>query len=201
MNSILNLMKSRRGIRQFSTKPIPKEMLHKILEAAISAPSGPGISGTHILVIDDPFKKQALRHICEDGEKHWFESQPKSLQERLSAMSDFSFTLDYLEQAPHLIIVTTRPRDPEIPYAIESAFLAVGFMLVMIEGEELGTMTYTPSLVRDEDFNRLNALLGLPEGETVQAILPVGFPEKKPGPKPIKEFKNVYLNKFSNPFV
>jgi nitroreductase len=194
-------MKSRRSIREFSDRAISKRLLVKILEAASVAPTGAGVAGTHILVLEDPTIRRKLREICERGERDWVDSQPESVRERLSNLPGFSCTKEYIETAPVFLAVTTRPLDPEIPYAVESAFLAVGYMLVMIEGMGLGTVTYTPSFTRVDDEKLLDELLDLPEGETVQVFLPIGYPKIKRESKPEHGFYNVYHNQFGVPFT
>ncbi len=200
MESLLQLMKCRRSVRKFQDRPVPQDIMIKILEAASVAPSGAGVGGTHIIVIDDPDVRRKLRKICDTGEKEWVNSQPASVRERILKLPGYSFQHEYLESAPLLLVVTTRPRDPEVPYAVESAFLAVGYMLVMIEGLGLGTVTYTPSITQEKDSRILNQLLNLPEGEAVQVILPIGYPEKKPTPKLKSGFYNVYHNSFGEKF-
>ncbi|MBN1551919.1 nitroreductase family protein [bacterium] len=199
MESILNLMKCRRGVRQFADRAVPEKVLSKILEAAIYAPSGVG--GAHILVVDDQELRKKIRSICEIGERQWVDSQPLSVRERIVAQPNFSYSLEFLETAPALLIVSTRPRDPERPYAVECAFLAVGYMLVMIEGLGLGTITYTPSVTDEKQSKILEELLGLPEGEKIQVILPVGYPESKPKHDTGKAQYSVFHNRFGEPFT
>lgn len=197
MDTLLNLMKSHRGIRNFSSKPVPKKVLKKIVEAGSVAPAGAGIESRHIIVILDAAIRHAIRMTCERGEIKWVESLPPSARERILNTPGFDTSLDYLEKAPILIVITTRPRDPEFPYAVESAFLSLGYMLVMVEGLGLGTITYTPSLVEDSTVAELSSLLKLPMGEAVQVMLPIGYPERDPLVKPVqKELLNVYQDSF-----
>ncbi len=200
MDTLLNLMKSHRGVRNFSSKPVPRNILQKIIEAGSVAPAGAGIESRHIIVIEDAAIRHAVRTTCEAGEITWVESLPPSARKRILETPGFDTSLDYLEKAPILIVITTRPRDPEFPYAVESAFLSLGYMLVMVEGLGLGTITYTPSLIEDLADAELRRILGLPDGEAVQVMLPVGYPEQDPLMKPVrKELLNVYQDRFGQP--
>ena len=199
MNSLLNIMKCRRGIREFADRPVESEILEKILEAAISAPSGFG--DAHIFVVDDLEIRRQLYETCETGEREWLESQLPKVQERIKAQPNFHDSPDFLKTAPLLLVVTTRPRDPEMPYAVECAFLSVGYILVMVEGLGLGTTTYTPSLAKETDSEKLNRLLRLPAGENIQVILPIGYPKNKPEPSPGKDFYNVFHNFYGESFT
>jgi nitroreductase/NAD-dependent dihydropyrimidine dehydrogenase PreA subunit len=53
-DSLLTLMKQRRSIRRYKDKPVPRELLERIIEAAGAAPTGTGQSTTGVIVIDNP---------------------------------------------------------------------------------------------------------------------------------------------------
>jgi nitroreductase/NAD-dependent dihydropyrimidine dehydrogenase PreA subunit len=53
-NQLLSLMKQRRSIRRYKDKPVPREMINRIIDAVHSAPTGTGRSTTGVIVIDNP---------------------------------------------------------------------------------------------------------------------------------------------------
>ena len=53
MSDILEELKNRRSIRRYEEKPVPEELLEKIVEAGLYAPSGMGRQAVRILVITD----------------------------------------------------------------------------------------------------------------------------------------------------
>ncbi len=53
MSDILEELKNRRSIRWYEEKPVPEELLEKIVEAGLYAPSGMGRQAVRILVITD----------------------------------------------------------------------------------------------------------------------------------------------------
>jgi len=53
MNETLNVLKSRRSVRSYSEKPIPKEVLEEIIEAGLYAPTGRNCRNTLFLVVTD----------------------------------------------------------------------------------------------------------------------------------------------------
>lgn len=57
---LLNLMKQRRSIRRYKDRPVPREVIDRLIEAAHSAPTGTGRFSTGVLVIDDPESLRAL---------------------------------------------------------------------------------------------------------------------------------------------
>lgn len=202
MDSLLNMMKKNRGNRAFSDQPVPPDILRKILEAGSIAPSG-AINGIHIYVVDDSEKRQAIHAICVETEEEWMLSQPAGVQHRITSAPDFDPTLQFLKNAPLLLVVSTRPKDPEVPYAVESTFIAIGYMLVLVNGLGLICAPFAPSILHEKDVVRLNSVIKLPPGETIQALLPIGYPKRpdetphiRPGPN---VFHNVYgIKYFSN---
>ena len=66
---LFEIMYSTRSMRKLKTDPIPDEVLYKILEAGIQAPSGTNTQHWRFLVVKDPeVKKKADAEI--DGQKH-----------------------------------------------------------------------------------------------------------------------------------
>jgi len=75
--SLLNLFKTRRSIREFKNKPIEKELIDKILDAAKTAPMGLPPSDVHVVVFDSYDKVRAFSFdFCRylEGMK-WFVSK------------------------------------------------------------------------------------------------------------------------------
>lgn len=200
MDSLLHLMKRNRGVRKFSGRRVPEHVLLKILEAGSAAPCG-AIDGVHIFIIDRDDKRESIHRICVDTEREWLASQPLSVRQRINASADFDPGLGFLRNAPLLLVVSTRPRDPEFPYAIESAFIAIGFMMVLANGFGLIAAPFAPSILHETDVNRLNSILKLPPGESIQAFLPLGYPAEAPSGAPVFTGRNIYLNEFGNKFV
>ncbi|MDR0470456.1 MAG: nitroreductase family protein [Nitrososphaerota archaeon] len=57
---VFEAVKVRHSIRSYQDKPVPKEKLKKILEAAQLAPSARNIAPWHFIVVSDREKRQAL---------------------------------------------------------------------------------------------------------------------------------------------
>jgi nitroreductase len=54
MTDILNELKNRRSIRSYTDEPVPEELLDKIIEAGLYAPTGMNSQLVYILKITDP---------------------------------------------------------------------------------------------------------------------------------------------------
>ena len=53
-NQLISLMEQRRSIRRYKDKPVPREILNRIIEGAHRAPTGTSSRSTAIIVIDKP---------------------------------------------------------------------------------------------------------------------------------------------------
>ncbi len=96
----------------------------------------------------------------------------------------------FLVDAPYLICVFY---DAHELYPIHSTWLAIGFMLLQITEEGLGTVTYTPAGV---DLNRI---LAVPPQFKPTVILPIGYPavdRESPARRPVAEI--AFRNRFGD---
>jgi len=200
MRELHSLMKERRSIRNFIEAPVSKEIIDRIILAAYYAPTAARRQGFKIIVIDNPQKKASIRDICEQGERRWVYSRPKAVKDSILNLPDFSFKKTFLTKAPILLVISTDPNNPQIPYAIESCWLAIAYMLLEIENSGLGTLTYTPSVCFTDRRLELNQVLNLPDEEYVQTILPIGHFSKKPDRVTLPVEHKVHYNCYGNIF-
>ncbi len=72
---LLNLLKRRRSIREYSTRPVEQEKIRMILDAAVTAPMGLPPSDVHVRVFDADALRQFSQDYCThlEGMK-WFVS-------------------------------------------------------------------------------------------------------------------------------
>lgn len=75
-NEVLRAITSRRSIRRFSTRDIPRDVLLQLLDAANRAPSGFNLQPWYFVVIDDPAVRKHLLHVAMN--------QPQALEAPVS---------------------------------------------------------------------------------------------------------------------
>lgn len=102
-------METRRSVREFSDKPVPKEVIDNILRSASTAPSGAHKQPWTFCVVSNPEIKSKIR---EAAEKEEYESYTKRMSEEwiddLKPMAT-DWKKPFLEIAPYLVIVFKRP--------------------------------------------------------------------------------------------
>ncbi|MCH7763548.1 MAG: nitroreductase family protein [Candidatus Marinimicrobia bacterium] len=173
----LELMKSRRSVRDFSDKPVPKDIIENIIKTAASAPSGANKQPWKFVVVEDPEIKKQIRIAAEEEEKEFYTH--RATKEWLEDLNQFGtdWKKPFLETAPYLIIVfkevvDTRHEEPRKNYYVnESVGIAVGFLLAAIHHAGLVSLTHTPSPMKF-----LEEILKRPENERAYLLIPVGYP-------------------------
>ena len=171
-------IKRRRTVRDFSDKPVPREVIEYALLAAGTAPSGANLQPWHFTVITDPSMKRRIREEAEAEEHEFYNG--RAPQEWLDALAPLGTDANkpFVETAPVLIAIFGQ-RSSEGPggrkvknyYVPESVGIATGFLIASLHAAGLVTLTHTPSPM---DF--LNEICHTPENEKPYILLVVGYP-------------------------
>ena len=98
-------MQRRRTIRDFSERPVPREVIEHCIRAAGTAPSGANLQPWHFVAVSDPVIKGQIRVAAEEEEREFYEHRaPKAWLEALAPLGTDS-NKPFLETAPWLIAV------------------------------------------------------------------------------------------------
>ncbi len=175
----LETMRRRRTVRDFSDRPVPREIIETCLLAAGTAPNGANRQPWRFVVVGDADIKTKIRKEAELEEKAFYEG--KAPREWLDALAHLGTDehKPFLERAPWLIAIFAESYE-ELPdggraknyYVQESVGIATGMLITALHHAGLVTLTHTPSPMKF-----LNGLLGRPKNERPFLILVVGYPE------------------------
>jgi nitroreductase len=174
----LELATARKTVRSFKDTNVPLELVRKVVNVAIEAPSGANYQGWRFNIIQNPDLKRKIREASEMGEKEFYKNVSGEWSQWLRE-SNINWKKPYLEKAPILIVVYASNM---APYSKESVWIAIGYMLLALEELGLGTVTYTPS-----DVKLVEAVLPIPEGYRLEAILPIGYSDDRKLKEPRKK--------------
>ena len=188
-------LKRRRTVRDFSSRPVPREIIDDCLRTATTAPSGANLQPWHFVVVGDPETKQRIRIAAEEEEREFY--RHRAPQEWLDALAPLGTDehKPFLEHAPWLIAVFSQRygrladgRRVKHYYPTESVGLATGILVAALHVAGLATLTHTPSPMKF-----LNGILGRPKAaERPFLLLVVGYPDDNAtvpdiGRKPLSE--------------
>jgi len=171
-------LQRRRTVRDFSDRPVPRDIIETALQIANTAPSGANLQPWHFVAIGGATTKQRIREAAEAEEREFYAH--RASEEWLAALAPLG-TDDrkpFLETAPWLIAVFlqkygTLPDGRKVKhyYPAESTGLATGLLIAALHRAGLATLTHTPSPMKF-----LNEILGRPANERPFLLLVAGYP-------------------------
>lgn len=173
-------IKRRRTVRDFSDRPVPKEIIEKCLLAAGTAPNGANKQPWYFVVVTDPEIKKKIREAAEKEEEAFYSGRaPDAWLEALAPLGTDA-SKPFLETAPYLIVIfaqshelTTDNIKSKNYYVQESVGIATGILVTAIHHAGLVSLTHTPS-----PMGFLGKILKRPANERAYLILVVGYPEE-----------------------
>jgi nitroreductase len=171
-------MKKRRTVRDFSDRPVPKQVIESAISAAGTSPSGANQQPWHFVVVSDPAKKREIREAAELEERAFY--QERAPDEWLDALEPLGTDENkpFLEVAPYLIVIFLKKTTIDENgiahknyYPTESVGIATGILISALHLSGLATLTHTPSPMKF-----LNQILGRPDNERPFLVLVTGYP-------------------------
>lgn len=169
---------TRRSIRDFSDKPVPKEVMENILMTASTAPSGAHKQPWTFCLISNADLKSKLRELAEAEEKKSYGGRMSDVWIKDLEPLGTNWVKEFIDVAPWIVVVMKRAYELEERgekhqnyYVNESVGLAAGFLLMAVHNAGLVALTHTPS-----PMNFIAKALERPENERPFLLIPVGFP-------------------------
>lgn len=171
-------MRTRRSVRQFSSRTIYRDVIENCVASAGLAPSGANHQPWFFACVESADKKRQIREAAEAEERAFYEG--RAGQEWLDALAPIGTDADksYMETAPWLICIFAQRRGGTEPgedrknyYIHESVGIATGFLISACHEAGLATLVHTPN-----PMNFLNEICGRPKTEKPYLILVVGYP-------------------------
>ncbi|MGQ9478769.1 MAG: nitroreductase family protein [Thermoproteota archaeon] len=170
---VFECIRKRRSVRTYSKKEIPRELIDRILDAALMAPSAGDIHPYRIVVVTD---RDKIRRIAEAA-----------------------FNQTFIAQAP-IVIVYLISEEEASAYGRRGvelySLLDIGASMenLMLAATSLGLST---CWIGAFDERRVEEIVNAPEGYRAVSLTPLGYSDSTPRsrPSPPREAK-VYLEGF-----
>jgi nitroreductase len=197
-------MNTQRAIRRLKTDPVDDEVVLRLIDLALRAPTASNGQGWEFIVVKEPKIKKALARYNRQLWRlyapvgRWATRHDPKRRRLLTAVQ---WQADHLENAP--VIVVACLKGTHIPFLHISAasyfgsiFPAVQNLLLAARAVNLGaTLTTIPLW----NLFAVRRLLSLPWNITPCAVIPLGWPLGRYGPttrKPVHEV--VSFDRFGN---
>jgi len=188
--SFLELVKNRRSIRRFKPEPVPKEIVEKILEVARYTPSAGNSQPWEFVVVEDAETKNTISKNIALIIKEEVEKDPTIT--RGVAVQPFLFT------APVIIVICGDPRlQATYPMWMDRNVLLRQSLsnciyTIQLAAACFGLATAWATIQGGPTEIEVKKVLGIPDGYTVDHIVPLGYPDeeteyKEPTLRAVKE--------------
>ncbi len=168
-------IEQRRSIRKFKDRPIEREKIDQLIQAALRSPSSRNFNPWRFIVVDKP-----------------------GLLEKLAAAKAHGSS--FLKGAPLGIVVCADPSASDV--WVEDASIASIFIHLTAQSLELGSC-WIQIRKRDHDSSKsadsyIKDLLGIPDNIMIESIIAIGYPDevKQGHPKEILEYDKVSFNRY-----
>ena len=163
---MIELLRSRRSIRKFTSEKIVPDAIEVLVEAALRAPSSRGINPWEFVLVDDPVILKQLSEAKQHG-------------------------AEFLGNAPLAIVICADNRNSDV--WIEDCSIAA--IVIQLTALLLGLGSCWAQ-IRNREHSRgktaeryVQELLGLPEEIKVECILGLGHPAEKKRPVAAEELQ------------
>ncbi len=206
-----------RAIRHVKPDPVPDELIEKVIDAGIRAPSAVNYQNWLFVVVKDAALRQQIGRLYRDAGERIRTEYASRLSDRpghMSAdkfqrlMSSAAYLREHLGEAPVLLFACLRARSADQAMAgatgsapamtqrttAASIYPAVQNMILACRALGLGTVLTTLHTFAEDE---IKALLGLPADVTTYALLPIGYPQDGYQHGPVKRLpveKVTFLN-------
>jgi nitroreductase len=168
----MELLKDRYSIRKYKDLEVDKKLIHKILEAMLSSPSGKNKKPWEFLTINDSNLIKGLAQAKKGGAQFLEGTRNAIVVLSLEEISD-----TWIEDASIALTIGH----------LAAHDLGLGSCWIQIRNRENHD---GPS----EDF--VKKYLDLPDGIRVVGLLSIGYPDESPNREKTYEFEKVYHNKY-----
>ena len=183
MTEIIDLFEAidtQRGIRRFKPDPVPDELITRLLQAAIKAPSGGVRQGWSFIVIRDQETKNKIGELYRSGDR--FSITPELTGQVRRVYGAAQYLEDHMEDVPAFILACIQANENS-GFSGASIYPAVQNILLAARGLGLGCCLTTRQTRFEQEIKQL---LNIPDDVATAALLPLGFPAEGVGYGPTR---------------
>src|SRR5262249_21341426 len=188
-------------IRRLKPDPIPEDILKKIVDAGIHAPSGGNRQDWGFILVRDPELKLFIRDRYRETQQKFQAGRPPLSElppERRRALKASMYLWHKMHEAPVLLLACALKEYPSSAQVKNerastatvhaSIYPAVQNILLACRAFGIGaTLTTTHCFFEEE----LKQKVGVPENVEISALLPLGYPRGKFGKTTRKPLQDV----------
>ena len=180
-------IKERRSVRKFKEIPVPKDLLEKIFDIALWAPSGMNRQNWKFFLLTGE-RKEELVSIASTSFTYLEPQLQELYAEKPKIIEATRRFFKRLGGAPLVVCAYFEPANAEDTTSFQNVAAAIQNLLLVAHAEGLGTCWMTGPVTVEEEISRF---LGV-EDMTLVAVIPMGFPDETPKIPPRRPERVVY---------
>jgi nitroreductase len=180
-------IKGRRSVRKFKTTPVPKDLIEKIFEVALWAPSGMNRQNWKFFVLAGE-RKEGLLSISSTSLQYLEPQLQQLYAEKPKIIESTRRFFKRLGEAPIVVCAYFEPANMEDVTSFQNVAAAIQNLLLAAHAEGLGTCWMTGPVTVANEISRF---LGVKD-MTLVAITPMGYPDETPKVPPRRPDRVVY---------
>jgi nitroreductase len=167
---MLELIRSRRSVRRYADKPIPEEILRKIVEAGMYAPSAGNEQPWEFIMTTD-----------------------KKVLAQIPALSPYAAMAK--DAAAAILICGDVSKEKYKGFWVQDCAAATQNILLAAHSLGIGSV-WTACYPMPDRVENLSKLFGLPKDVIPLALIPIGYPAEKPNQPARFDVKRVHKEKW-----
>ncbi len=197
MSSCLDTIFSRVSVRMFKPDPIPMDVLKRIVEAGIRAPTAGGGQEWYFIIVVSEDKRKRIHDLLKKAHVVYAEKVRRRPMKRESIEKWVKVMEEGMYLAPAYIagyvdlrepIYSDNYRELERLWAHQSIAAAFENMILAAWSMGIGSVWLGVPLLMEKEFNEI---LEPPSGLELAGILALGYPEEQPKPRKRKSLEEV----------
>tara|TARA_Y100001001_G_scaffold21701_1_gene18639 strand:- start:8 stop:592 length:585 start_codon:yes stop_codon:yes gene_type:complete len=186
-------------MRRLDTKPVPAELLVKLVDAANQAASGSNMQRARWIVVTDTAVKKKLADLNRQGVESYIGPQTsrpdavphQSKEKRLRMLDAVIWQTEHMHEMPAIVMACMEFGSPITDKTITQGNGSIwpGIQNLLLAARALG-LGATPTTLALGDRQAVAEALSLPDTMAAYCLIPVGYPLGKFGPvtrKPVEE--------------
>ena len=191
MTDLFDVMYNCRAMRRLDSKPVPEELLLKLIEAANQAPSGSNMQRARWIIVREDEQRKRLAALNKTAVEAYVGPQSgragalphQSAEKRQRMLDAVLWQAEHMQEIPALVIACFEFDEPvpagQAARAGSSLWPGVQNLLLAARALGLGAALTTLGL-SDREASR--EVLGLPDNIEAFGLIPIGYPLGNFGP-------------------
>ena len=160
---LMQAIQDRRSVRAYQPRPVEREKIERVLEAARLAPSARNRQAWSFYVVQDAAKRKAIQEAANGAA--------------------------FLGEAPVILVACgIQPAVMACGQRTDSVDLSIAMSFAILEAYEQGLGTCWMGAF---DAQQVKKALSLPEDTDAVMITPLGYPAEQPAPRPRKALSEI----------